>query len=74
MQRYATLKGYASIQQKNRIKACMSLQKYHHRRVNNQTPIIEHLYKNKGGTSKIRTPKVAYKQQTLLLKTDNFMA
>lgn len=55
MQRYATLKGYAAIQQKNRLKACMSLQKYHHRRVNNQTPIIEHLNKNKGGTSKIRT-------------------
>lgn len=48
MKRYVTLTGYAAIQQKTRNKACTSLQKYHHRRVNNQTSIIEHLNKNKG--------------------------
>lgn len=54
MQRYATLTEVA-IQQKTRNKACRSLQKYHHRRVNNQTLTIEHLNKNKGDISKIRT-------------------
>lgn len=55
MQKYSTPTGYAAIQQKTRNKACMSLQKYQHRRANNQTSTIEHFNKNKGGISKIRT-------------------